>query len=241
MNVRDELILRSFIVILTSMVLCVTIGTGLARADAPYKVGETVTYAIKKFGVKAGEATLVYQGPVTFHGVQFHLITFKAESLNFLDEENIYVTPKTFYPALVERNLNIFGKKEKIFEQYDAGQGSVTVTKVAGGKTTTETIKGKGKGPLDNIYTFIFRYRQNGKFTVGETLTAELPTKSVNFKVVSREQVKIAGEKRDAFFLESDSSDYRVWFDTTDKKIPLMIDGALGIAKMTMLMAEYKP
>ena len=83
----------------------------------PVKVGERICYKIVKLGLKAGEATLTFAGPRFYHRSQTELIIFEAKAFNFFDEERIYVDPKSFKPLYVERNLNIFGNKEKITEE----------------------------------------------------------------------------------------------------------------------------
>ena len=77
----------------------------------PYLPGETVTFDIKKLGMKVGEATLVYRGPGRIANRDTVLIEFTSRAINFLDEEKIYLDPVRMVPMVVERNLNIFGKK----------------------------------------------------------------------------------------------------------------------------------
>ena len=121
----------------------------------PFANGEKIIYSIKKMGVKAGEASLVFHGSTRVKNKEVYLIQFTASALNFFDQEKIYVDPKTFYPVMVKRDLNIWGKKERITEEYLTDKGQVKITKNAGGKTTVQTIE--KKGAVDNIYCFIYR------------------------------------------------------------------------------------
>lgn len=206
--------------------------------NIPFSTGEKITYSIKKIGVKAGEATLAFEGTYRLNTKKAYLIVFTVRGLNFFDEEKIFVDPDTFYPVLVERNLNIWGKKEKISEHYLSGQGQVKIIKNAGGKISEQTIEKKGK--LDNIYSFIYRYRQSGTFQLGENLLMNLPTKDVNLKLKEVTKLKAAGKKFDAYYMTSDPSQYEVWFDNSAKKIPLKINGAVGFGDTTMVMVDYK-
>ena len=191
-------------------------------------------------GVKIGEATLVFHEGIRLkQGKEMYLIIFKASALNFFDKEEIYIDPKTFYPLVVMRYLNIWGKKEKIFEEYFPEKGLVKITKYAGGKKMTQQTIEK-KGTLDNIYSFIYRYRNQGQFKVGDTLLMNLPTKDVVLKLKEITKVKAAGQQFEAYYMKSDPPQYEVWFDHSDKKIPLKIDGAVGFGDTAMVMVKYK-
>lgn len=208
------------------------------KIAAPSNVGEKISYAIRKMNVKAGNATLVFNGPAKLDTRDTMLITFTADGLNFFDEEKIYVDPKTYFPVRVQRDINIWGKKEKITEDYFPGEGRVNITKVAGGKTTQSEIKKPGN--IDNIYAFIFRYRRSGTFKLGEELLLKLPTQDVKLKLEEITDIKAADRNYSAFFMKSDPPKYQVWFDASDKKIPLRINGAVGFGSTAMMMTEYQ-
>ena len=203
----------------------------------PFSKNESITYAIKKMGVKAGEASLVFGGETEVQGQRAYLINFRASAFNFLDEEKIFLDTQNFLPIRVERNV-VWGKKEKITEQYDQKKYEVRIVKTARGKTTEQVIK-KDK-PMENLYGFIYRYRKEGKFTAGDTLQMNLPTKEVTLKLVKKDKMKLDGKEQEIYFMESDPAQYKVWFDASDKKVPLKIDGAVGFGSTSMVMREYK-
>ncbi len=209
-----------------------------AEEALPFAKGETITYAIKKMGIKAGEATLTFQGMTEVNGKQVYLIEFKADGFNFYDEEKIYVDIKTYAPVMVLRNVNIFGTKEKIGEEYLTQQGKIKITKIVGTKTTEQMIEKKGQ--VDNIYGVIYRYRHTGSVKIGDQFALNLPTKDIVLKVQKAVELSAAGKKYNAFYVSSDPSKYQIWFDTSDKKIPLRITGAVGMANTTMYMTGYK-
>ena len=208
-----------------------------APTPLPFRPGETIQYDIKKLKMRVGQASLTFQGLVSLEGQSVLLITFASQGLKFFDEERIYVDPQTFLPKRVERDLNIFGKKERIVEYYNAQEGSVRIVKTAKGKTTEQVIK--HFVPLDNIYCFIFRYRAAGKFTIGETLQIYLPTKDVQFQVQKPRKLRLEDKKVDAYYMQSDPAQYRVWFDTGAHKVPLRIDGAVGFGSTAMILRSY--
>jgi len=204
----------------------------------PFSRGETVIYDIRKFKLPFGEASLVFDGPAEVGGEQALSITFTAKGFNFLDEERIYLDPKTFHPLVIRRNLNIFGVKEQITEFYDSQRGKVRIVKTAKGKTSEEIIE-NGKR-FDNIYGFIYRYRQMGRFQKGEEFRLHLPTRDVHFKLIGKKELKTAGRTFDAHVMKSTPKKYKVLFDSGFRKIPLMINGALGVGSASMVMKEYR-
>ena len=208
-----------------------------AHTPLPFRPGETIQYDIKKLKMRVGQASLAFQGLVSLEGQSAFLITFTSQGLKFFDEEKIYVDPRTFLPKRVERDLNIFGRKERIVEHYNAREGTVRIVKTAQGKTTEQVIK--RSVPLDNIYCFIFRYRAAGKFTAGETLQIHLPTKDVQFQAQKLRKLQVGEKEINAHYLQSDPAQYRVWFDTGARKVPLRIDGALGFGNTAMILRSY--
>jgi len=211
-----------------------------ALAAGPvYTPGETIRYQIKKMGVKVGDAVFKYHGPVDEDGRPLILLVFTADGFNFYDEEKIYADPQTLLPVRVERDLNIFGKKEKITEYYDQAGAAIRVVKTKKNGTVEEQIL-KKEGAVDNLYCFIYRYRAEGAFHIGEALQLRLPTKDVELKIVRKANIRVDSETRDSFFMESVSGEYRVWFSSDAERVPLRIDGAVGFAKTQMILVGYE-
>lgn len=200
--------------------------------------GEKITYNIKKLGIKAGEATLEFVGPVETAGQKFVLIIFRAMGMNFLDEEKIFADPETLLPQRIERNLNIFGKRERIVEYYTQNPPQVRVVKTVKGKISELVLR--NTQALDNIYCFIFRYRQNGTFQAGKNLNLNLPTQRVQIVMKGWQRIAAAGKNYEAYTLESQPAKYKVWFDASPRRIPLRIDGAVNLGPTSMIMREYE-
>ncbi len=208
------------------------------RKEPLFLKGEKISYAIKKLGVKGGEAELIFGGLTKIQNKDAYLLTFTAKALNFFDQEKIYMDPVSFYPLRIERDLNLWGKKEKITEEYQANGRIVKITKRAKGKTTQQTIAKETR--LDNIYSFLYRYRRLGQFRVGDSFTMHLPTQDLKFHLQKIVKVKAAGQTYDSFYLKSEPARYEVWFDAGAKKIPLKINGAIGLGDTLMVMVEYE-
>lgn len=205
--------------------------------QAPFAPGETIVYDIKKLALKVGQAVLVFQGEVSLEGREALLVTLTSKGLNFFDEEKIYLDPRTFLPLRVERDLDIFGKKERIVEHYSSDNGAVRVVKTSGGKTTEQLIQKEHR--LENVYGFIYRYRRQGAFFDGERTVVHLPTADVSFMLRGFDTLALPGRQIQAYYVESLPKKYRVWFDTGPARVPLRIDGAVGFGKTAMVMKEY--
>ncbi|MBI4309755.1 MAG: hypothetical protein HY591_05440 [Candidatus Omnitrophica bacterium] len=201
---------------------------------------ETITYDIKKWGMKVGQAALTFGGEVDFEGRHLALIVFKADGFNFYDEEKIYTEPGTFRPVVVLRDfdLNVFGKG-KIREEYLTGEGKIKVIKESGGKKEEQVLQ--KQGPVDNIYGFIQRYRKEGSFKIGDVLDLHLPTKDLKIKMMRQLKLTISGKIFDAFYMHSIPAQYQIWFDAGPGKLPLKISGAIGLANTVMVMTGHSP
>lgn len=208
------------------------------ETPAPSPASETIIYDIKQFGMTVGEAVWQSQGVVDLGGEKAYLMTFTSKAPQFRDEEKIYLHPQTFLPLRVERILNIFGKKEHIIEYYNAAEGSVKIRKTVRGKTTEQILR-KGRR-LENIYGFICRYRKTGKFVIGENMRIDLPMREVAFELIQREALEISGKNYNTYYLQSNPAKYKVWFDQSPERIPLRIDGTVGLGKTAMVMREYR-
>ena len=219
--------------------LLVSLVASAGHAGAPFAKGEMIRYAIKKMGIKVGEATLALEGETRRDGKKCVLIVFTAKGFNFYDEERIYVDGETFLPKVVLRDLNSFGKTAKVTEEYDQVAGTVTITKVAKGKTTVRILE--KTGPIDNIYGFIYRYRLHGGFDREERVQVALPAMDVTVAGVKNLEFKAAGETYQALLLRSVPSQYSIWMDRGTAHLPLRIAGAVGFAKTVMTMVEYNP
>jgi len=198
---------------------------------------ETIYFSIRQMGFD-GEANLTLAGPTDYKNYKTVLIVFRANGANFSDQEDIYVDPVTYRPLFVERNfsLSVFGHG-KTFEDYVSSKGHILITKTDGNKVTQQVID--KVGPVDNIYGFIYRYRKEGSFKIGDVLDMSLPTRDLKIKLVKREEFKIGDKAYDSYFMESQPVRYKIWFDSSDNKLPLRITGTIGFINSVMTMTGY--
>lgn len=230
---------RCKFLLLVCLALALSFAVPAHAQTAPFQKGETIRFSVKQSVMKMGEATLVFNGEVEHEGKTCALIVFTAKGFNFYDEERIFVDPVSFLPLVVTRDLNIFGNREKIVEEYDQVLGRIKVTKTAEGHEPASIVIEK-KGPIDNIYGFIYRYRMQERPAKGAKFDLRLPTLDVKISGVKDVEFKAAGKMYKAVLLGSVPSKYSIWMDKGEKRLPLRIGGAIGIANTVMTMIEYK-
>lgn len=199
---------------------------------------ETIFYSIRQMGYD-GEARLTMVGPKNYRDHRTLLIVFKANGKNFSDEEDIYVDPSTYKPLFVERNfsLSVFGHG-KILEEYMPSKGEIIITKTEGNRVTQQIINKEGN--VDNIYGFIYRYRKEGSFKIGDVLNMTLPTKDLKIELMKREALVIGNKSYDSYYMESQPVRYKIWFDSSKHKWPLRITGTIGLLSSVMTMTGYE-
>ena len=199
---------------------------------------ETIDYSIHQMGFD-GTAKLTLVGPKLYKDHKTLLIVFKASGANFSDEEDIYVDPLTYKPLFVERNfsLNVFGQG-KTLEEYIPSKEEIIITKTDAGHVTQQIIK--KAGDVDNIYGFIYRYRHEGSFKIGDAINLTLPTKDFKIQLVDQRALKINGVSYDSYYMESQPGKYKIWFDTSTNKWPLCIAGSIGIFNSVMTMTGHE-
>ena len=209
--------------------------------DAGYEqfLGEIISYDVRSLAMKMADARIELKGLVNIDGRDAYLITFEAKGSNFFDSEKIYADTKDLYPLRVERDVTYLGSIEKIIEAYDQDKFVVTITKTTQAKPTPENSVIQKKGKIDNLYCFIYRYRLMGNFQLGSSLRLNLPTKDVSVKIVKKMNLDAAGKTFTTFFLETTPAQYRLWFDTSKKKILLRVDKPAMVGGTIMIMNNY--
>ncbi len=184
-----------------------------------------------------GKATLTMAGPQDYQGHKTFLIVFKAEGLNYWDTEHIYLDPETLRPLFVQRDFSlvVFGEGQTL-EEYLPGQ--IIITKTDKGRVSKETIS--KAGPVDNIYGFIYRYRKQGSFKIGDEMDMSLPTKDLKIKLMGFNRLRIGRKTYHAFYMQSQPTKYKIWFDNSEQKLPLKIVGTIGLMSSVMTMTDYE-
>lgn len=204
----------------------------------PFFAGEKIVYAVKMGPLKMGTSTLEFLGKTKLSNRELDTIVFRTTGLNFFDEEKIYAEPDTFYPVRVERTLNLWGRKMDIVEDYDSKDNSWRLTKREGRKITQEVFKSPER--IQNFIAVVYFYRQMSDIGISKPLSFNFFTTKVKMQVTKTVDFSIGNKVYQAYLLESLPRKYRVWLDTSERKIPLRIDGSMiGFGNMALLMREF--
>jgi hypothetical protein len=221
-----------------AILLTVFLPLSVLASEPAFMPGETIRYTVKQGPVRVGHATLEFRGETVFEGRELDLIVFTAQGIAFFDEEKIYIDPVSFLPFQVLRTLDIPGEKSRIREEYFPEQGMIRVTKEMGGKTSVQELE--KKGPVDNIYGFIYRYRQKANLKNEDIFEVNLPTLDVKIQKVREMSFNAGGKVYQAALMKSVPEKYSIWFDTGEKRLPLRIAGAIGLANTVMTMVSVE-
>ena len=76
---------------------------------------------------------------------------------------------------------------------------------------------------------------------MGDKISMTLPTRDIVIQLMKTTKIKVARQQYDAYYMESNPAQYKVWFDSSPQKIPLRINGAVGLADTAIIMTDYQP
>ncbi|MCX5702425.1 MAG: hypothetical protein NTW64_05595 [Candidatus Omnitrophica bacterium] len=200
--------------------------------SSDYK-GENIIYAIHPLG---GRAVYTDLGMVELESRKLRLVTFTTDTLGFHDSEKIYCDPKTMLPFKVERNVSWWFGKEYIIEDYDQSNFTLTIKKFRGKRKINEQIL-KSNGPIYNAILLPLYPRSIPKLDIGWSFVFRLP-QEFEVKLVSVDEIKIAGKKFNAYHFISNPDKFEIWINKDNPLEPLKIKGK-GSFKYSLSMKEY--
>ncbi|MFH1202014.1 MAG: DUF3108 domain-containing protein [Candidatus Omnitrophota bacterium] len=196
---------------------------------------ETLSYSVILKGIKVGSANLSFVGPIKFQRQDANLVIFSSSALNFSDIEKIYANPPDYLPLRIERDLNLWGNRIKISEEYDQKQNSVRITR---SRVKPNIINLDSN--IQNIILLVYKYRDIEKLEIGQSDLFNLPTKKINIKLIRQEAVKVPAGIFQAYLFESDPAGYKFWLSVDKDKLPLKLQGFsyLGATSLVLSKAE---
>lgn len=205
---------------------------------APFFENEKLSFQVNSMGFKAGAAVLFFEGRVKLNGKYAYRVKFDTSTFNVKDAEDIYADMETYLPIQVIRNLDVWGNKEDLLEDYDQVNNKVDIysLKSDGQKVLKQTIQNDNH--LENVMLMIYRLRIKEDFKVGDTFDLNFPTKKMKAKVSKIEKVTVPAGTFEAFAVVTTPSKFKFWLSADKKRLPLKIDGASGISRAVMLLTE---
>ena len=209
------------------------------QAEIDKNVGEKMAYDVKLGAISLGKSTFSQVPSAELNGKKLIVMVFETSLARFKDTETIYSDPQTFLPVRVERDIVNWFSQEKITEDYNQQDFTVTINKKKGGKTETLVIK--KDGPIHNAILLPQYIRRSAKLDAKETLVANLPNRRYEIKLVSTEEIKVPAGTFKAYHFKSTPNQIDIWISADDRKIPLKIQNNSLTLGYVMLLREYTP
>lgn len=210
-------------------------GAVISGAEASY-IGEKISYDVKLGKLSLGRAEFNNVANVELDGRILNLMTIETKLTKFTDREKIYSDLKSLLPARVERDILNWLIREKITEVYDQEKFTVTITKTKGAKKEELVIKKDTY--IHNAALLPYYLRRIAKLDVGRMIIANLPTRRLEIKLVSIEDIKVPAGTFKAYHFKSYPKQIEIWVSTDERRIPLKIQGT-GLFRYSMAMKEY--
>ncbi|MDD5669286.1 MAG: DUF3108 domain-containing protein [Candidatus Omnitrophica bacterium] len=204
----------------------------------PY-AGERIAYSISMGGLGVGKAWFSQMENTVLNGRPVFVMSMQTKlNTRFRDTEIIFSDPKTLLPIRVERNVVTMFKREKIAEDYDQKNFTVTITKQAG--KHTEKIVITKESVIHNAILLPHVVRKMDDLSTGKTIIANLPGRTVEIKLDSIEDVDVPAGTFKSYHFISNPKQIEFWISADGQKIPLKIKST-GAFAYTMKMQEYTP
>lgn len=200
--------------------------------------GEVLSYGIYSAGIKVGKATITYKGKVDLDGHLVDVVVLQAQAPGFRDTDTIYGLIESFTPIKVERAIELFGEKVQIVERYNPETNEVEITR-KGKEVSVNKIKSEKK--LGNIILLLYYFRCSQKrFSLGEKLAFNLPTKQLELVVDKYQPIKVPKGKFNSLFIQSVPPKFKLWLDEEKEYLPLRIHGAIGFGNTYLALIDIQ-
>lgn len=203
--------------------------------DSPFK-GEKITYDIRMGGINLGKAVFQYMPSAEIKGKLLSKVSFSTDLARFKDTEIIYSDPKTLLPVKIDRDIVNWFNKEKITEDYDQENFTVTITKFKGAKQDKLVIQ--KDSVIQNAILLPHSVRRVAKFDPGYVFPVNLPNRKLQMKLVSLEDIKTDGGTFKAYHFESLPKQIEIWISADKKRIPIKMQG-VGAFGYLLVLKEY--
>ncbi len=208
---------------------------GIKIIESNY-VGEKITYNVKLGKLYLGKARFNNIANVQLDGRLLNVMTVETKLTQFTDMEKIYSDLDTLLPVRVERDILNWFVREKITEDYDQNNFTVTIIKNKG--AGQEKLVIKKDSHIHNAVLLPYYVRRIPRLDVGGIIITNLPTRRLEIKLVSIEDIKVPAGTFKAYHFKSTPKQIEIWISTDVRRIPLKIQGS-GLFGYSMVMSEY--
>ncbi len=196
-------------------------------------IGERIVYDVYAGWFHLGISTFTHLPDTRLADKEVALMTFETKIKGFYDLEQIYSDRDTLLPLRVLRDIDGWGIKEKIIEEYNQKDLTLTFTKFTGDKKEESSLK--AKGPIHNAVLLPFYIRKMSKPQIGWSILAYIPAE-FEIKLVAEQEITIPSGTFKAYLFKSVPANFEIWVSADERRIPLKIKSSGS----TMVMKEYK-
>lgn len=200
------------------------------------RIGEKITYYVRLGRLNLGKAVFKQLPNAELRGRSVNLITFETRLARFSDLERIYSDPESFLPLRVERYVSTWPFPEKIIEDYDQGKFVLVIKKFKRNRQEETVIK--KESVINNAILLPYYVRDMAKLEVGYNLIAALPAQEFIIELVAIEEIKVPAGRFMAYRFESRPKKFVVWISADERRIPVKINGTIGLG-YSLVMQEY--
>lgn len=204
----------------------------------PFSANESINYTVKIKGISVGKASLIYKGIVKLADKEAHLIILTTNTFNFKDTETMYADFATFLPLRIERDINKWGEKIRIVEDYDQENNIVRIKRIVKDRDIIKEIKQDEK--IQNVILSTYLRRKTGDFVIGREFPLTLPLSKIIMRITKEASVHVPFGSYAAYLFESFPKGYQIWFEPSKKFIPVRISGPSFLGVVNMVMTDYK-
>lgn len=200
-------------------------------------VGEKITYDVKLGHLTLGASIFKHLPTTELNGSPAIVMVFETSLARFKDTEVIYSDPQTLLPIKIERNVINWFTNEKITEDYNQKDFTVTISKKKGGKT--ESLLIKKDNPIHNAILLPQQIRRLAKLNNNEIIIANLPNRKYEMKLVSTDEVKVPAGTFKAYHFKSMPAQIDIWISADERKLPIKIQSnGIGFGYL-LVLKEY--
>jgi hypothetical protein len=200
------------------------------------RIGEKTTYDIRLYKVRLGSAVLTCLPSREVNGNILDQFVLETELAHFKDIERIYSEPQTYLPVRIERYILNWLSEERITEEYDQKNFTVSITKYKGGRSRKLYIK--KDQPLHNAILLPQYIRSLRNFDAQKVIVANLPTRKFQIRLLKVEDVKVPAGTFRAYHFVSSPRQIEIWISADAERIPVKIQG-IGSFGYLMVLKEY--
>jgi hypothetical protein len=96
----------------------------------------------------------------------------------------------------------------------------------------------KKNEPIHNAVLLPYYIRRIPVLETGQIIIANLPTRRLEIKLVSQEEIKVPAGIFQAYHFSSTPKQIDIWISADERRIPVKIEGA-GLLGYSVVMKEY--